>query len=145
MFALTRYHRPAAQLSTWLDEFLDDGWLNWPSRVETAWSPRVDVVENENAFELHAELPGIDKKDINVSVENGVLTINGERKAEKEEEKDGNYRYYERTYGSFRRSFRLPEHVDAGKIKANHKNGVLELSIPKTEAAKPKPIEVKVD
>jgi HSP20 family protein len=145
MFALTTYRRPAASLSTWLDDFLSDGWFNWPERVEAAWTPRADVVEKDNAYEVHAELPGLDKKDINVSVEEGVLTISGERKAEKKEEKDGKYRYYERTYGSFERSFRLPDNVDAGKIRASHKNGVLELSIPKTEPSKPKQIEVKVD
>ena len=144
MFALTTYRRPATSLANWMDEFLNDGYP-WPTRPETTWSPRVDVVEDKDAYKLHAELPGLEKKDINVAVDNGVLTISGERAFESKEDKDSGYRHYERSYGSFSRTFKLPEHVDASKIKANHKNGMLELTLPKTELAKPKQIEVKVD
>ena len=145
MFALTSYRRPAASLSTWLDEFFNDGALDWPSRPDArSWSPRVDVVEEGNAYKLHAELPGMEKDEIKVSVEDGVLTLSGERKHEAKDEKKGQYRYYERSYGSFSRSFNLPDHVDTANIKANHKNGVLELTLPKTEESKPKQIEVKV-
>ena len=144
MFALTRYRRPSTSLASWMDEVLNDNYL-WPSRTTTSWSPRVDVVEEKDAYKLHAELPGLEKKDINVAVDNGVLTISGERAFESKDEKDDSYRHYERSYGTFTRSFKLPEHVDVNKIKASHKNGVLELSIPKTELAKPKQIEVKVD
>lgn len=145
MFALSTYRRPSTSLSSLVDDMLGDSVWGWPTRRETTWAPSVDVVENKDAYVLHAELPGLEKKDINVSVEDGVLTISGERKFEGKDEKDDNYRYYERRYGSFSRTFKLPEHVDAAKIKANHKNGVLELTLPKTEAAKPRQIEVKID
>lgn len=145
MFALTTYRRPANTLANWFGDLFDDDFFRLPApRETTSWTPRVDVVEDEHAYHLHAELPGLDKKDIDVSVENGVLTLSGERKFEKKEEKDDGYRYYERSYGSFCRSFRLPEHVDPNAIKATHKNGVLELTLPKSEKAKPKQIEVKV-
>jgi HSP20 family protein len=145
MFALSTYRRPAVSLPSLVDELLNDGFWRWPSRDLTSWSPTVDIVESKDAYTLHAELPGLEKKDINVSVEDGVLTVSGERKFESKDDKDDNYRHYERRYGSFTRSFKLPEHVDANRIKASHKNGVLELSIPKTEAARPRQIEVKVD
>jgi len=144
MSALIRYDRPAT-LTDWFENLFDDGFFSWPSReIAAANWPRVDIVEEENAYRLHADLPGLAKDDIRISVENGVLTISGEKKAEKKEKKTGEYAYYERSYGSFSRAFRLPEHVDSEHINAAYVNGVLELTINKTEAAKPKQIEVKV-
>jgi HSP20 family protein len=145
MLSLTTYRRPAATLSDWIDNFLDTEVRSWPERAVESWAPRVDIVEDKSAYRLHADLPGMTKDDIKVAVENGVLTVSGERKAEKREKKDGNYEYFERTYGSFSRSFNLPEHVDANAIKASYTNGVLELELPKTEKALPKQIEVKVN
>lgn len=107
-------------------------------------SPAVDVSESDKAYEITAELPGLDEKNVEVSVANGGLTIKGEKKEEKEQnQKD--YYVSERSYGSFERYFGLPEGVDADKIEASFKNGVLKVMLPKTaEAQKPaKKIEVK--
>jgi len=108
------------------------------------WSPRVDIVENDNEFLIKAEIPEVKKEDVKVSVDNGVLTLKGERKQEKEE-KGKKFHRVERYYGSFTRSFTLPENVDESKAKATFKDGMLKLQIPKTEKAKPKTIDVKVE
>lgn len=106
--------------------------------------PVVDVVENEKAFELTAELPGIDEKEVEVKVANDILTIKGEKQEEKEEKKK-DYYLHERNFGSFERSFGIPEGVDTDKIEANFKKGVLTVTLPKKpEAQNPaKKIEVK--
>jgi len=108
------------------------------------WAPRVDIAETDNAFEIKAELPEVKKEDVKVSVYNGVLTIRGERIQEKEENGKKFHRV-ERKYGSFTRSFTLPDNVDENDIKAAFKDGVLNLQIHKTEEAKPKAIEVIVE
>ncbi len=108
------------------------------------WSPRVDIVENDNEFVIKAEIPDVKKEDVKVSVDNGVLTIKGERKQEKEENGKKFHRV-ERYYGSFTRSFTLPENVEESKVKATFKDGMLNLQVPKAEKAKPKAIEVKID
>jgi HSP20 family protein len=110
-----------------------------------ATMPAVDVIESEKAYEVTAELPGMDEKNIEVKVADGVLTIKGEKREEKEEKKK-DYYLQERSFGSFERSFGLPEGVDADKIEANFKKGVLTVMLPKKpEAQKPvKKIEVKV-
>jgi len=107
------------------------------------WAPSVDISEDANDYVVHAELPGLKKEDIKVSVENGMLTITGERKFEKEE-KNKKYHRIERSYGSFTRSFTLPEAVKADKVCADFKDGVLHVHLPKDESAKPKSIAVKV-
>ena len=109
-----------------------------------AWSPAVDVLETEDKFEVTAELPGLDQKEITVNVENDVMTISGERKFESEDSRD-DYTRVERTYGSFRRSFTLPPTVDQTKIKAKMEKGLLNVTLPKREETKPKQIEVKVN
>ena len=108
------------------------------------WAPRVDIAETENAFEIKAELPEVNKEDVKVSIYNGVLTLRGERKQEKEEHGKKFHRI-ERKYGSFTRSFTLPDNVDETNIKAAFKDGILNLQIQKTEEAKPKAIEVSVE
>jgi HSP20 family protein len=107
-------------------------------------TPAVDIVEKDNAYEVTADLPGMDEKNIEVNVANGTLTIKGEKQEEKEEKKK-NYYLQERRFGSFQRSFRVPEGVDANKIDAQFKKGVLTVTMPKTaEAQKPaKKIEIK--
>jgi HSP20 family protein len=107
-------------------------------------TPAVDVTESDKAYEITAELPGLDEKNIEVNVVNGGLTIKGEKKEEKEE-KQKDYYLSERSYGSFERYFDLPEGVDADKIEAAFKNGVLKVTLPKTAEAQkpPKKIEVK--
>jgi HSP20 family protein len=109
----------------------------------TEWAPDVDISEDDKEFLVKAELPEVKKEDVKVTVEDGVLTIRGERKAEKEE-KGKKYHRVERSYGSFERSFTLPEASDAGKINSEFKDGVLTVHLPKNPNAKPKAIEIKV-
>lgn len=108
------------------------------------WSPQVDISETAKEFVIKAEIPEVKKEDVKVTVENGVLTIRGERKQEMEE-KGKTFHRVERQYGSFIRSFTLPDNIDAANIKASFKDGMLGLQIQKTVEAKPKSIEVKVE
>lgn len=108
---------------------------------EWNWNPKVDIYEEADHIVVSAELPGIDKKDIEVGVKNGVLTLKGERSADNEVKEKDYYRR-ERSFGRFERSFSLQGDVDAAKIKAEHKDGILKVSIPKPEEIKPKQITV---
>jgi len=115
---------------------------SWRDPHTGAWSPGVDIVENEKAILLRVDLPGIEEKDIDIQVEDGTLTLKAERKFEKET-KDGNYHRVERAYGSFERSFSLPENVDGDNIAAAYNKGVLEVTLPKVEVqAKAKKVKV---
>ena len=107
-----------------------------------AWMPAIDVSESGDKVTVKAEVPGMDAKDIEISMVGDTLTIKGEKKFEKEE-KDENYHMVERSYGSFVRTLRMPAPVDANKIEANYKNGVLTITCPKKEEVKPKAIEIK--
>jgi HSP20 family protein len=107
------------------------------------WSPLVDITEDEKEYLIKAELPEMKKEDVKLTVENNVLCISGERKYEKEE-KDKKYHRVERAYGSFMRSFTLPDDADGAKVAAEYKDGILKVHLPKSEKAKPKSIEVKV-
>ena len=109
----------------------------------STWAPAVDISETEHELVVKADLPGVDPKDLDIRVENNVLTIRGERKFEKKVNED-NYLRVERAYGSFTRSFSLANTVNSAAIKADYQNGVLSLSIPKREEAKPKQIKVNV-
>jgi HSP20 family protein len=109
----------------------------------TAWAPAVDIYESEHELVVKADLPDIDPKDLDIRVENNILTIRGERKFEKKVNED-NYLRVERAYGSFARSFTLANTVNSDAIKAEYQNGVLTLTIPKKEEAKPKQIKVNV-
>ena len=108
------------------------------------WSPQVDITEDDQEYLIKADLPEMKKEDVKVVVENGILSVSGERKTEKEEKKK-KYHRIERSYGSFRRGFLVPEDSDGTKVKAEFKNGVLKVHLPKSPAAKPKAVEVKVD
>jgi len=108
------------------------------------WAPVVDVYETENEIVIKAEIPGVSKKDVNVELKDNILTLSGERKREKDI-KEENYHGKERYYGAFRRSFGLPAHVEHEKVKARFKDGILEITLPKVEAAKPKKIEIGID
>lgn len=108
------------------------------------WFPAMDVLEDKDQFIVKADLPGLKKDDIRVSCENGVLTIEGERKSETET-KDKDWHKVERSYGRFVRSLNLGQVVDQSRIKAQYKDGVLELALPKTETAKLKSIDIRVD
>jgi len=107
----------------------------------TAWNPAVDIFENENDIVIKAELPGMNAKDIEVKLENNVLMLKGERRFEKET-KEENYHRVEREYGTFSRSFSLPMAVNAEKVTAEYKDGVLKIVLPKKEETKPKPIKI---
>src|SRR5881398_967242 len=107
------------------------------------WTPLADITEDEKEYVIKAELPELKREDVKVTVENGVLTITGERKFEKEEKKK-KYHRVERGYGTFVRSFTLPDDADANKVKAEFKTGLLTVHLPKSEHAKPKQIEVNV-
>ncbi|MDD3991200.1 MAG: Hsp20/alpha crystallin family protein [Desulfobacterales bacterium] len=107
------------------------------------WSPSVDISETEDSLLIKAELPGLEAKDVNVSLSGDLLTIKGEKKKEKEE-KDEHHHYIERYAGTFQRSFRLPVEVQADKVEASFKKGVLKITLPKAEAAKKKSVEIKV-
>ena len=107
------------------------------------WAPSVDITETNEAFVIKAELPGVNKDDVKVAVEDGVVRIQGERKQEKEE-KDKKFHRVERSYGSFMRTFGLPANVDEAKIQAQYKDGVLTVQLPKSPTAKPKAVDIKV-
>ena len=111
--------------------------------VVTDWMPTVDIAEDEKEYLIKAEIPGVDKNDVRVTAEDGVLTIRGERKRE-EEVKDRRFHRVERSYGTFLRSFALPAEVAQENLRAEFKDGMLLVHMPKTEKAKPKSIEVKV-
>jgi HSP20 family protein len=113
------------------------------SLTNTSFAPPVDVYEDEHNVTLKLEVPGIDEKDIDVRIENNTLTVHGERKFEKEE-KEENFRRVERQYGSFTRSFTLPNTVDPEQVKANYEKGILKISLAKKAEAKPKQIKVSV-
>jgi HSP20 family protein len=113
------------------------------SLTTTTFAPPVDIYEDEHNITLKLEVPGIDEKDINVSVENSTLTVHGERKIEKEE-KEENFRRVERQYGSFTRSFTLPSSVESGQVSAHYDKGVLKIKLAKKAEAKPKQIKVNV-
>ena len=107
------------------------------------WAPAVDIFENDGNIVLKAELPGVDPKDVDIRVENNVLSLRGERKFENETKRE-DYHRVERAYGSFSRSFTLPNAVDTEKIKADYKDGVLNVTLPQKEEAKPKQISISV-
>ena len=108
------------------------------------WSPTVDIEEDDNNYLIRADVPGVDKKDIDVRLDNGVLSITGEKKVEKETGKGSKQHRTERYCGSFSRRFTLPTTINSDKVDASYKNGVLSLKIPKAEEAKPKAIEIKI-
>lgn len=122
--------------------FRPSGPMRRPENVN--WRPRIDVLEKETAYEVVAELPGMEKKNISVSVKDDVLTISGEKKLEKQKEED-NYFCCERSFGKFERSFRMADRIEAGKITAEYTDGVLKLTVPKIEAPEPasQKIEIK--
>lgn len=107
------------------------------------WAPVVDITEDEKEFLVKAELPGLKKEEIKISVEDGVLTISGERKVEKEE-KNKKYHRIERAYGRFERSFTLPDQAEAAKVNAEFNDGVLQVHLPKSPKAAPKAQEIKI-
>jgi HSP20 family protein len=124
-----------------LNRAFDDKRAGPGDDVAGQWAPSVDIRETEDALLVQAELPGIDKKDVKVEVHNGVLTISGERRYEKDVNEHHVHRV-ERAYGSFSRSFSLPVNIDGDKVEAHMKDGVLEVRLPKHESARPKSVEI---
>ena len=124
------------------DRFFEDFGLPSLFSEKTTFTPTFDVSETEKELIVTAEVPGMDKKNININISDGLLTIKGEKKQEKEE-KDENYHCVERRYGTFSRTMRLPSEVETDKVVATYKDGVLKITLPKSEAAKPKKIEIK--
>ncbi len=127
------------------DDFVERFFYGWPSfesGSRTAWTPRTDIYETEDAFVVDIEAPGVPKDQVKVEVKNGQLTVSGERRLERKAEKES-YRL-ERHYGAFERTFTLGETVDAEKITAAYKDGVLTLTLPKAEKARPREIAVEV-
>ena len=125
------------------DNFFRGGMLDDGSLGASMWAPAVDVQERDEAYQVKVELPGVDKDDVKITMEDNILTIRGEKKQEKDS-KNSNYHRVERSYGSFQRSFTLPTSVKHDKIEASYKDGILSIALPKAEDAKPKQIEVKV-
>ncbi|MBN2042073.1 MAG: Hsp20/alpha crystallin family protein [Spirochaetes bacterium] len=124
------------------DRLFDDFFLFKPTSLfENKWNPVIDVEEDKKAIHVTAELPGIDEKDLDVTIEKDHLVLSGEKKEEKEE-KTENSLYSERTYGSFHRSIALPKGINTEKIKASYKKGVLKIDIPKEGAEEPKKITI---
>lgn len=115
---------------------------NLPTWTQDAWVMPTDVRETADAIEFTTEVPGLNPADIELTVENGVLTIAGEKKEERKEGHDDGYRLVERRYGRFERSFRVPPTVEADKVKARCENGVLTITLPKAEKARPRRIQI---
>ncbi len=129
-----------------MNQFLSDTLNNHETengRLVQDWVPSVDIYEDSDAIQLHAELPGMNLKEIEVKVANNILEIKGEKKIEKQEKKE-NYHRVERVFGRFARSFRLPVTIDQEKIRAKYDQGILTLTLPKREETKPKNITVEV-
>ena len=155
MSALTRWEPLKGHWNPWKDiedmEKRLSTLLRQPSRTDgekeamtvAEWSPLVDISEDDKEYLVKAELPEIKKEDVKLTVQDNVLSISGERKSEKEEKGKKHHRI-ERSYGSFLRSFTLPEDSDGSKVAAEYKDGLLMVHVPKSEKAKPKSIEVKV-
>jgi len=137
--------REVSRLRREMDRLWDE--FFGPSRrllrpLEMEWAPAVDIAETADKVEIKAEVPGMDAKDIDISLTGDILTIKGEKKSEREEKKES-YHLVERSYGSFSRSLRLPTAVNADKIEASYKQGVLTITCPKKEEVKPKAIDIK--
>ncbi|HET9554679.1 MAG TPA: Hsp20/alpha crystallin family protein [Anaeromyxobacteraceae bacterium] len=144
MAMLTRFD-PFRDVARLQDEFLRsfDDRLGLRAGESVGWTPACDIYEDGEAVMVRFELAGVDPKDVEIRFESGVLTLRGERKLEREEKKE-NYHRVEMQYGAFTRSFSLPATVDADKIRAESKNGVLVVTLPKKNEAKPRAITVKV-
>lgn len=151
MFAITRNRGPLADLQVasrhlnrLFDEALSSSLLGDETSLAGNWIPPVDIVEDQNQVRIAAELPGVKPENVRISVENNILTIAGEKSFERSEGDETRAHRYERTYGSFERSFTVPSAVDAERIEARYEHGMLYVTLPKAERAKPRQITVKV-
>jgi HSP20 family protein len=126
-------------LSRMMEEFLNN---THPSEM-SLWGPNVDIVENQDGFEIHAELPGVKQDEVKITLHDNVLTLSGEKKQEVKEDKDNVLRI-ERNYGRFERSFSLPTTVKADAVRASYEDGVLKIALPKAETAKARQIQIEI-
>jgi HSP20 family protein len=131
------------EINRMFDGFFRGEGVDDTSLGASAWMPAVDIAEHDDEFVVKLELPGVAKDDVKITMQNNILTVRGEKKQEKES-KSSNYHRVERSYGSFQRSFTLPATVKSEKIDATYKDGILSVTLPKAEEAKPKMIDVKV-
>lgn len=131
------------EINRMFDGFFRGGIQDDGSLFPSVWTPAVDVAEHDNEYLVKVELPGVSKDDVKITMQDNVLTIRGEKKQEKET-KESNFHRVERSYGSFQRSFTLPTTVKNDRIEASYRDGILTITLPKAEEAKPKQIEVKV-
>lgn len=140
------FFRPFRELQREIDRLFEDFFAPVSRRrLEVyTFTPDIDAYETDKEIVIEAEVPGMDRKDITVKVEDNILKISGEKKLEREK-KDRNYRVYERSYGKFERCLALPDYADAEKIKAKYENGVLTITIPKREEKKVKVVDVEVE
>lgn len=135
------FSAPAFGLRREIDRLFDDAFGRGEGM--SAWSPAVDVRESEKELRIDVELPGIRPDEVEITAENGILTIRGEKRSErKEDENEGRFHVVERSYGSFMRSFQLPQGLDESKIEADHENGMLTVHIPKAALPQPRRIEI---
>lgn len=143
--ALQRY-QPNSLLQRFhneIENMFDRDWGDFPALSTAQWVPAVDVEESEDAYRIHADVPGMDPNDIDITLENGVLTLKGERKEEKSSDNEQGARHVERSYGAFVRRFALPDIADAENIDARVEKGVLRLTIAKKAESKPRKIQIK--
>ncbi|WP_062312393.1 Hsp20/alpha crystallin family protein [Demequina rhizosphaerae] len=138
---------PASAASPWPDEFqrlVQQFFGDTDTSLAGAFSPALDVEETEDGYTMHVELPGVKPEEVDVSLEENVLTVSGERNFYEEKTAEG-FRRVERRFGRFHRAVRLPDRVDPDNVKATYKDGLLTVTVPKSEAAKPRRIEVGTD
>lgn len=148
---VTTTRRPMETLTSLrrLNNVLDEAFNTWPFQAQgegaitSAWYPACDVFEDKDAVKIVAEVPGMKPEDVKISLENNLLTIRGEKKQDAEERAE-RVHHYERSYGSFERTFSLPNSVDPETISAAYVNGILTVTIPKAERASPREIQIKV-
>jgi HSP20 family protein len=131
------------EINKMFDTFFRGGMMEEGDLATASWAPAVDIAEHDNEYLVKLELPGVNKDDVKITMQENILIVRGEKKQEKES-KDSNYRRVERSFGSFQRSFTLPTTVKSDKIEASYKDGILSITLPKAEEAKRKQIEVKV-
>ena len=146
MTKLTRYRRPLNLMRDWRDRLFDltgeDETNFTPDLFTGQWAPSVNISESDGSYHLTAEIPGMKEDDIQVRVDDHSVTLSGAKKDE-EEKDEGDYYRYERMFGSFRRSFALPNAIDSDNVEAKYSNGVLDISLPKCEEKSSKKIELK--
>ena len=140
MLYRTSLSAPVFGLRREIDRLFED---TFGRDTNSAWSPSVDVRENQNEVRIDVELPGINPEDVEITTENGVLTVRGEKHTSRKEDDDDRYHIVERSYGSFVRSFQLPQGLDENRIEASADNGILSIHIPKSALPQPKKVQIK--